>query len=128
MTFLGALAVLVGWVTAVAGAVVARTFVEYPLVQASSLEPGAPLPALYLWVRIAYGTLAAAAGGLVTGWLAPRAPLRHGLGLALLVAGAALLYVLPDSPAEPAGHDAAALTLPPVAALLGTWLRGRGRT
>lgn len=125
MILLGALSVFVGWMTAVALVVVARSLVEYPLLEISALEVGAPVPEPYLWARVAYGALAAGAGGFVTAWLAPRAPLRHALVLALLVAAPAVLYTMPDRPVDPAGHDPVAVALPVLAVLAGAWLRGR---
>lgn len=125
MALLGALAVFVGWITAVALVVVIRSMVEYPLLEIAGLEAGAPVPELYLWARVAYGGMAGLVGGFVTAWLAPRAPLRHALVLALLVAAPAALYALPRRGGEPPGHDAASILVPVIAVLAGGWLRGR---
>lgn len=119
---LGPLAVLVGWLTAVALTVGVRTFVEYPLLQLP--DPGAGLaPAALAWVRVGYGTLAAAAGGVATAALAPRAPLGHATALAVLAGLTALAYALPDRPGEPTGHDLVAVLLPAAAVLVGAGLR-----
>lgn len=118
---LGPLSIVLGWLTALALVVGARTLVEYPLLEVSG--GGSVAPESLAWIRVGYGTLAAGAGGLVTGALAPAAPLRHGAILAAAVALAALLYALPDGAVEPPGHDAAAVLLPAAAAFLGAWLR-----
>lgn len=125
MIFLGALSVFVGWITAVAVVVVARSLVEFPLLEITAAEVGAPVPRSFLWARLAYGAAAAGVGGFVTAWLAPEAPLRHALVLTLPVAAPALLYALPEWPAEPPGHDVAAVVLPVAGVLVGAWLRGR---
>lgn len=122
---LGPLSVVLGWLTALALVVGARTLVEYPLLEVSggeSVGPGA-----LAWIRVGYGSLAAGSGGVVTAALAPGAPLRHGAILSAAVALAALAYALPDGAAEPPGHDAAAVLLPTAAAFLGAWLRSGRR-
>lgn len=126
MRALGVLSALVGWLTAVAVVVAIRSFVEYPLVQASGLETGAPTPALHLWARIGYGTLAAGIGGFVTAWLTPARWLLHALVLMIPVTVTAYLYSRPEWSAEPPGHDVAAILLPAAAVLAGAALRGYG--
>lgn len=125
MILFGALSVFVGWITAVALVVVVRTLIEYPLLEISTLEAGAPVSPFLLRVRLAYAALAAGVGGFVTAWLAPRAPLRHAWALAALVAAPAMAYALPERPGEFPGHDPAAVVLPVVSVLVGAWLRAR---
>lgn len=83
----------------------------------------APLP--FMVASMVFGAAFALFGGYVAAWLAPRAPLAHGIAVAVILAAGATGSLLSTLGKGLIWSQVAALALMTPCAVLGGWLRAR---
>ena len=88
------------------------------------IQPAHPTLA-YLAVNVLYSLLAAVAGGLITGLIAPHHPLQHGYVLAGIMLLMGLISYLRFHGAQPAWYQILLVLAPPACAIAGAALCAR---
>ena len=125
MTLQGIVAVAAGLV-AMAAIVMIGSAAAAVAMGRPAAAPGKPTAA-DLALDYALGMVAALAGGITTAWLAPFAPVRHGIALSAAVLAMAVLCLLAYGDNGPPRWYQAALSLSAaVVALAGAWLAATG--
>jgi hypothetical protein len=121
------LAVVAGFAWVVVGVSFATPLAEKLLLPppAEGTQPE-PTPT-YLAVNLAYGGLFAVVGGIVTAYLARRAPLTHAAVLAAIFLVLGVVYVFRPMQGWPSWYPYVNILIGPGGVLLGGWLRARRR-
>jgi hypothetical protein len=91
-------------------------------------HPTVPLPRAYLTMNLSCSALAAVGGGMVTGRIAPGAPLGHGVALMLLMVTMSAVSMHQAGARQPRWYQLALLALMPPLALAGSWVIGLWQT
>jgi hypothetical protein len=90
------------------------------------LQSGHPTP-LYLAINMVYSLVAALLGGWITGRLAGRAPVAHGVALAILMLAMGMMSLLHPAAGQSMLYLVFLATAPPLVAIAGSILSLRTR-
>jgi hypothetical protein len=93
--------------------------------QVSGQAPHRVAPVSVMLASSAFGVVFALLGGYVAGWLAGRRPMRHGVAVAVVLAGGALVSLLSTFGKGAIWSQVAALVFMAPSAVFGGWLRAR---
>jgi len=111
------LAVIAGFL-AMAVIVMALTLLS---VFALHLKYGNPTPG-YLTLNVIYSLAAAVFGGWLAALAAGRAPVAHGIALAVVMLVLSAVSYVHSSGSQPVAYQVFLIVAPPLAAVLGAWL------